>query len=71
MIMNDWISVDIPPSLEKRIHEDIVLCATTSGTCVAWLSRNTLSFLEEPRGMALPFKVTHWMPLPAPPEELK
>ena len=68
--MSEWISVDDKlPSLKERQCEDIVMCATTSGTCIAWLSRNTYSFLEEWRGLALPYKVTHWMPLRKPPQK--
>jgi hypothetical protein len=68
VIMDNWISVnDRLPTTDEYKNEQIVLCATTSGVCVAWLSRKNGLFLDEWRGSRLPFNVTHWQPLPAPP----
>jgi hypothetical protein len=67
---SEWISADDEmPSIEMHQDEQIVLVSSASGDVdVAWLSRTGDRFLDEWRGVGIRYTVTHWMPLPKPPE---
>ena len=66
-MMSEWISVeDRMP--DESLEGDTILCGTTSGTYIACVGKRGV-FLEEFRGLRLSLKVTHWMPLPAPPDK--
>jgi hypothetical protein len=66
--MSDWISVDDRlPCIKSRENELMVIVNTSTDVFIGWFSKKSGKFLEESMGMALPFKVTHWMPLPKPP----
>tara|TARA_R100000544_G_scaffold16105_1_gene7659 strand:- start:37664 stop:38020 length:357 start_codon:yes stop_codon:yes gene_type:complete len=71
---SQWISVDDRlPSDTERLKESIVLVVSSAGVDIAFLRRPRLNdkysvFLDEWRGFAIE-RVTHWMPLPAPPTQ--
>lgn len=46
-----------------------VIASEGRNSFIAYYSKHDCKFLDEPFGESVGNKITHWMPLPAPPEE--
>lgn len=63
--MDSWISIDI----EKPENEDPVLAYCPGNIFIARYKKSSKEWDRVPKDNILPQYVTHWMPLPKPPEK--
>lgn len=67
--MNEWISVEdrLPEELFNAV---LIYCPNNINIYCAYLNaRNEWHFFNYGAGQQITERVTHWMPLPAPPTE--
>ena len=71
--MSDWISIDDRlPKRGDKVLISISVCGNFNIENAEYMSDGQfLGCWCDRRGVGCTYKVRHWMPLPAPPEELK
>ena len=62
--MSDWISVDDRP---PESNDDVIICTYVRDIYLGWWSHVTKHWIETGSGDVIK-NVTHWQPLPGPPE---